>query len=285
MDGSLATYTDVIFFSIIGGIVSLTGGFLLLASKKQASRIVTYATPFAAGALLATAFLDLLPEAAQQGSIENALNAALGGIVVFFLLERFLRWFHHHHDENDHKHEDANASLIVIGDTVHNFIDGIAIAAGFLVSVPSGIIVALAVAAHEIPQEIGDFGLLLKKGYSRRKVLAVNIVSAFATVIAAVMFFSIGDTGLAYLDIVLGLTAGFFIYIAVSDIIPEIHKQENRRIASYHTVLLLLGIIVVGIVTTSLHDYIEVDVHDEPTSSQHIDKNENCHEGECSDSH
>src|SRR5690606_4025936 len=106
------------------------------------------------------------------------LKATLGGILIFFLLERFLRWFHHHHDEEDEAHEDANASLIVIGDTLHNFIDGIAIAAGFLISVPTGIIVTLAVAAHEIPQEIGDFGLLLKKGYSKKKVLLVNALSA-----------------------------------------------------------------------------------------------------------
>lgn len=253
----MASYYHVFIFSLIGGLVSLIGGLLLLSNKNKAGRLVTYATPFAAGALLATAFLDLLPEAAEQGTIRHTFNAALGGIVIFFLLERFLRWFHHHHDESDKDHADANASLIVIGDTIHNFIDGIAIAAGFLVSVPSGIIVALAVAAHEIPQEIGDFALLLRKGYSKKKVIAVNIASALATVIAATLFYAIGEAGLTYLDIVLGLTAGFFIYIAVSDIIPEIHKQESRRIAGPHTILLIMGIVVVGLVTTYLHEYIE----------------------------
>lgn len=274
----MADYFHVITFSIVGGLVSLIGGLLLLSNKKQAGKLVLYATPFAAGALLATAFLDLLPEAVHQGSIERALQATLGGILLFFLLERFLRWFHHHHDENDKKHKDANASLIVIGDTIHNFIDGIAIAAGFLVSVPSGIIVALAVAAHEIPQEIGDFGLLLKKGYSKRKVIAVNILSALATVIAAVLFFSIGGAGLSYLDIVLGLTAGFFIYIAVSDIIPEIHKNENRNIAGAHTALLIIGVVVVGLVTTTLHDYI--DQGHEGEQNTHSEVEEHSHEDE-----
>ncbi len=263
----MATYLHVFIFSLIGGIVSLIGGFLLLAHKKRAAKLVTYATPFAAGALLATAFLDLLPEAAHEGNIERALLGTLGGILLFFLLERFLRWFHHHHDEEDANHEDANANLIVIGDTIHNFIDGIAIAAGFLVSVPTGVLVTLAVAAHEIPQEIGDFGLLLKKGFSPKKVLLVNILSAFATVASALLFFSLGTTALEYLDVVLGITAGFFIYIAVSDIIPDIHRAEDKTIAGPQTMLLVLGVVAVGIVTTTLHDYIDTHDHNEDQHS------------------
>ena len=272
----MASIIDVIIFSTLGGLLSLIGGIFLLANKKQAHLLASYATPFAAGALLSAAFLDLLPEANEQGSIKRALTATLAGIVLFFLLERFLRWFHHHHDEHDDKHEDANASLIVIGDTIHNFIDGIAIAAGFLVSVPTGIIVAVAVAAHEIPQEIGDFGLLLKKGFSPKKVLLVNILSAFATVIAAVGFFSLGSTSIEYLDVALGLTAGFFIYIAVSDIIPEIHKQTNRKLARTHTFLLILGVVLVGLVTSQLHNYI--DAHGEAVHETHETSEEHEHQ-------
>ncbi len=265
----MANFSHVFIFSLIGGLISLIGGILLLRSKKSASKLASYATPFAAGALLSASFLDLLPEAAEQGNIENALRATLAGILFFFLLERLLHWFHHHHDQEEIHHEDANASLIVIGDTIHNFIDGIAIAAGFLVSVPSGIVVALAVATHEIPQEIGDFGLLLSKGYSKRKVLLVNAFSALATVISAMLFFSLGETGISYLDIVLGLTAGFFIYIAVSDIIPEIHRKESKKIAGPHTVLLIVGALTVGILTTTLHQYIEPVIHHEESSSSH----------------
>jgi zinc and cadmium transporter len=257
-------------FSLIGGVISLIGGLLLLKNKNNAHRLALYATPFAAGALLAAAFIDLLPEAAHQGSVDIALYATLGGILLFFLLERFLRWFHHHHE---HEHErgtrqsDPKVPLIVIGDTVHNFIDGIAIAAGFLVDPTTGIIVTLAVAAHEIPQEIGDFGLLLKKGVSRKNVIIINVLSALATTIAAVTFFLIGQEVTISMDWVLGLVAGFFIYVAVSDIIPSIHKTEDKVIAGPQTILLIIGVVVVGSLTTLLHQYIDGS-HDSHNESE-----------------
>lgn len=256
----MSTIWQVFIFSIAGGLISLIGGTLLLANKKNAHRLALYATPFAAGALLAAAFIDLLPEAAHQGAIDIALYATLGGILTFFMLERFLRWFHHHHEHEhvqDGKKSDPKVPLIVIGDTVHNFIDGIAIAAGFLVDPTTGIIVTLAVAAHEIPQEIGDFGLLLKKGVSRKNVIIINTLSALATAVAAVTFFLVGQEVAITMDWVLGLVAGFFIYVAVSDIIPSIHKSEDKVIAGPQTLLLLLGVLVVGSLTTLLHQYID----------------------------
>lgn len=263
----MANLGIVIFYSLIGGVFSLIGGFLLLSSKKRAKALATYATPFAAGALLAAAFLDLLSEAAHQGDTERALLAALVGILLFFLLERFLRWFHHHH-QHDPPKKDPNVSLIVIGDSVHNFIDGIAIAAGFLVDVPTGIVVTLAVAAHEIPQEIGDFGLLLHKGMSRRNVILVNVFSAVATTLAAVVFFQLGHGTELALDVVLGLVAGFFIYIAASDIIPSIHKNEDKIIAGVQTALLIGGVLIVSLTTQALHTYIDQDYGQEADPSQ-----------------
>ena len=252
----MASLGQVIFFSLIGGVFSLLGGFLLLSKKKTATRLIDYATPFAAGALLAAAFADLLVEAAETGDVETALRFTLVGIVLFFLLERFLHWFHHHHEHED-EHKDPTVPLIIIGDTLHNFIDGIAIAAGFLVSTETGVIVTLAVAAHEIPQEIGDFGLLLSKGMKRQKVILVNFLSALATVVGAVLFFQLGQGYSLPLDTILGLVAGFFIYIAVSDIIPSIHHNENKQLAGPQTFMLLLGVLLVSIVTTQLHAYIE----------------------------
>lgn len=249
---------QVIFFSLLGGAVSLIGGALLLANQKRANKLTEYATPFAAGALLAAAFVDLLQEAVHEGDAETALHFTLIGILTFFLLERFLRWFHHHHEEDNNKKTSPEIPLIVIGDTVHNFIDGIAIAAGFLVSPATGIVVTLAVAAHEIPQEIGDFGLLLSKGMKRSKVLMVNFFSALATTIAAVIFFKLGSDYSIPLDVVLGLVAGFFIYIAVSDIIPSIHKKEETVIAGPQTFFLVLGVILVSFATIYLHQFIEV---------------------------
>lgn len=281
----MSSMWHVFIFSLLGGVISLIGGVLLLANKNNAHRLALYATPFAAGALLAAAFIDLLPEAAHQGSIDIALYAALGGILFFFMLERFLRWFHHHHEHEhsqDGKKSDPKVPLIVIGDTVHNFIDGIAIAAGFLVDPTTGIIVTLAVAAHEIPQEIGDFGLLLTKGVSRKNVIIINAVSALATTVAAVAFFAIGQEVTIAMDWVLGVVAGFFIYVAVSDIIPSIHKSEDKVIAGPQTILLLVGVVVVGSLTTLLHQYIdtghdshtELDTHlvEEHAGEQHSDE-------------
>lgn len=253
----MSNIVQVVFFSLIGGVISLIGGVLLLANKKRANKLTEYATPFAAGALLAAAFVDLLREAIHEGNPETALNFTLIGILTFFLLERFLRWFHHHHEEEDGKKGNPEIPLIVIGDTVHNFIDGIAIAAGFLVSPPTGIVVTLAVAAHEIPQEIGDFGLLLSKGMKRSKVLMVNVLSALATTISAVIFFQLGNRWAVPLDATLGLVAGFFIYIAVSDIIPSIHKKEEKIVAGPQTAFLLLGVILVSFATIYLHQFIE----------------------------
>lgn len=272
----------VFIFSVVGGLFSLIGGFLLVAGKKHTRKVAMYATPFAAGALLAAAFIDLLPEAGHDGSADTALLFALLGILLFFMLERFLRWFHHHH-KDDGKHKDPRIPLIVIGDTVHNFIDGIAIAAGFLVDVPTGIAVTIAVAAHEIPQEIGDFGLLLSKGMAKSKVVAVNIFSALATTVAAVGFFVAGQSLELRLDIVLGLVAGFFIYIAVSDIIPSIHEHESKQFAGPMTLLLITGVLVVGVVSSILHGYIEAGT-DRDHIDTHIQENHQ-HDEENSEDH
>ena len=267
----MSSLAEVIFYSLIGGAFSLVGGFLLLSDKKRALKLAAYATPFAAGALLAAAFFDLLPEAGHQGDSERALTFTLIGILGFFLLERFLRVFHHHHEhDKKDKKSDPTSSLIVIGDTLHNFVDGIAIAAGFLIDSSTGIVVTAAVAAHEIPQEIGDFGLLLKKGMSRKNVMLVNLVSALATTVAAVIFYQLGSSNDISLDVVLGLVAGFFIYIAVSDIIPSIHAKEDKQIAGPQTLLLLVGVVVVGFATTTLHEYIDRGhEHDSHGHSEH----------------
>lgn len=247
----------VFVFSLLGGVISLAGGFMLLANKARAKRLADYATPFAAGALLAAAFIDLLPEAAHEGDINRGLAGALYGILFFFLLERFLRWFHHHHEHEGSS--DPAVSLIVVGDTLHNFIDGIAIASAFLVGLPAGIVATLAVAAHEIPQEVGDFGLLLNKGMSRSGVIKVNVLSALATTVGALLFFKLGTNISLPLDIILGGVSGFFIYIAVSDIIPSIHHHEDRTMAGHQTVMLIVGVIVVSLLTKFAHQYIEVE--------------------------
>lgn len=261
----MATYPEVIFFSLIGGVFSLIGGILLLSRKKWAEGLAAYATPFAAGALLAAVFLDLLKDGLEQGSVNTVLLATLAGIVLFFFAERFLHWFHHHH-----QHEDADPSvpLIIAGDTLHNALDGVAIAAAFLVSVPTGIVTTLAVAAHEIPQEIGDFGLLLSKGVRRKKVLLVNIISALATTVVAVITFALGSNNHLPIGVLLGLSAGFLLYIAMSDVIPTIHETtKTKRLFDLQPFLLLLGVVVVGLAIQMAHQYIYADHdHAEPAA-------------------
>lgn len=247
----MANYGHIIFYSLIGGLFSLVGGLLLLRSKKVANKLAIYATPFAAGALLAAVFLDLLKEGLEAASADTVLLSALSGILLFFLAERFLHWFHHHHQ---HEGKDPSTSLIVIGDTVHNALDGVAIAAAFLISVPTGIITTFAVAAHEIPLEIGDFGLLLSKGMRRKKVLMVNIFSALATTAAALITFTLGSEDALPIGAIVGVSAGFLLYIALSDIIPDIHESSsNKKLFAPQPLLLLLGVVVVGIFIQLAH--------------------------------
>ncbi len=252
-------YIHLIGLTLIGGIISLIGGIILLSSKKSANNLAKYATPFAAGALLAAVFLDLLKDGVEHSPADQVLFAAMMGMIVFFLAERFLSWFHHHSNlEEDTDHSDK--VLIIIGDTVHNALDGIAIAAAFLVSPATGLVTAIAVAAHEIPQEIGDFGLLLKRGMSRRNVLLVNIFSALATTLTAVLVYSLGRTDMLPIGPVLGLSAGFLLYIAASDIIPEIHQHSRKgKLLDWPAVLLLTGVITVGLSIQIAHKYIHAD--------------------------
>lgn len=272
----MANLGHIIFYSLAGGLFSLAGGLLLLSRKKMADRLASYATPFAAGALLAAAFLDLLPEGLRETEPSTVMLAALLGIIIFFFAERFLHWFHHHHPHSEDT-ADPSRSLIIAGDIMHNALDGVAIAASFLISVPTGIVTTMAVAAHEIPQEISDFGILLRKGMSRRKVLIVNALSALATTLAAVVTFVLGDAEQLPVGVLLGLSAGFLLYIALSDLIPSIHEEiSSKRLFGLQPLLLIAGIIVVGLAITLTHDLIEArgTDHDHGRTSSNQDHTE-----------
>lgn len=262
----MADWLILIAAVLAGSLLSLLGGIYMLYGKTGATKLQRVAVPFAAGALLAAAFLDLLPEAIELGEADFVLMLALIGLVTFFILERSLNWFHHHHDDESHGSKRQNSSLIIIGDTLHNFIDGLAIGAAFLVDPAVGLVTTAAIAAHEIPQEIGDFGLLLSKGMAKRKVLLVNVLSAVATIIGAVLVYGIGgELGISE-SALLALTAGFFIYIAASDIIPTIHAEPERRWANIQTGVLIIGIVLVGAASNVAHGLIP---HSEESHSEH----------------
>jgi zinc and cadmium transporter len=266
----MANYVHVIFFSLVGGVFSLIGGVLLLSKKSTAAILAKYTAPFAAGALLAAAFFDLLPEAIEISAEGTATRWALAGIVTFFLLEHFLHWFHHHH-EHPEDTKKATVPLIVIGDSLHNLLDGIAIGAAFLISVPTGIITAIAVATHEIPQEVGDFGLLLKAGLRRKKVLLINVLSALMSTLGAVLTFWIGSRASLPLGPLLAITAGMFIYIAASDVIPEIHESARDKIMYAPALLLLAGVLIVGLATEIAHNKVPEGHNDSHIESRHND--------------
>lgn len=281
----MANYGHIIFFSLVGGIFSLIGGLLLISRKRTAEALAKYSTPFAAGALLAAAFFELLPEALSATAEGAATRWALGGLIAFFLLEHFLHWFHHHHEHVDKKMR-ATAPLIITGDTLHNFLDGIAIGAAFLISVPAGTVTAMAVAAHEIPQEIGDFGLLLKAGFKRKRVIWINIASALMSTVGALLTFWFGSRSALPVGELLAITAGMFIYIAASDLIPTIHQTFNKKYNYAAVVLLLLGILSVGVATEAAHQYLEVGHdhgHEQPVLHEDDHGDENHHDEQTDD--
>lgn len=220
----------LILLASIGSVVSLSGGILLLMNRKFAFRIEKLIAPFAAGALLAAVFFDLLPEAIDYSDkpADQILTWTLVGIALFFLLERRLKWFHHH-EHNGHKKDDTLPSMLVIGDTLHNAIDGVAIAFAYLVAPSVGVVTTIAVAFHELPQEIGDFGLLLKSGWRRRKIIYANVLSALATVVAAVVVYYFGRNFEGLVAPSLALSAGMLLYIALSDVLPSVHENHPQR--------------------------------------------------------
>lgn len=244
----MSTLEYILFFTFIGSILSLIGGILLIVKEKLALKLSPFLASFAAGTFLGAAFFDLLPEAlheAEKFPTDISLWV-LVGIITFFLLERVIHSFHHHEEHHEHNKEvKSTIPLIIIGDTLHNFVDGIVIAATFLVNIPLGIVTTLAVAAHEIPQEIGDFGLLLHKGMPRKKVILVNLLSASVAFAGAIITYILGDVFNQYIPLLLAVTTGFFIYIATSDLLPEIQYEKNRKYVVIKTLLLISGIIFI----------------------------------------
>lgn len=244
------TFLLMVAVIVIGSMISLIGGSAIFLTRKNRSRAIAVALPFGAGALLAAAFFDLLPESFELGDPRSLLLWALVGFVGFFLLERMSGWFHHHH-EHDQDRRGRQNWLVMTGDLLHNAIDGIAIAAAFIVNPVTGVITTIAVSAHEIPKELGTFGILLSRGWKDRKVLLANLATAVATLVVACIVYLVGQTVHLPEAQLLALTAGMFVYIAASDIIPEIHEQP-QRIGTIQALVLLFGVVFVGVAITLL---------------------------------
>jgi len=233
--------TWIIVFSILGSVGAIAGAALLLLFQEGTRRILLPCLlSYAIGTLLGAAFLGMIPKALQQNTALAISGTILAGIVIFFVLEKVIIW-RHCHDTECEVHG-AAGPLILIGDAFHNFVDGFVIAAAFLTSVPLGIAASLAVIAHEIPQEVGDFAILLENGYSKTRALALNLLSSLTTLPGAVIaYFFLGET-LEAVPFILALSAASFIYIAIADLVPSLHRQVGLKPAINQLFLVLAGI-------------------------------------------
>jgi zinc and cadmium transporter len=258
----------IIGFSLLGGIASviLASSFLLL-SENTRNFAVPHLVSFAVGALLGASFLGLLPHALEH---EHAIDphdiglTLLLGLLSFFILEKLVLWRHCHHDHCDghlpeitdqtkHQHNQAAGTLILIGDTIHNFVDGILIAAAFMTDIHLGIVTALAIAAHEIPQELGDFVILLHSGFNRKKALLYNILSSLGTVAGALLAYFALEGMHHILPYILVVAASSFIYIAVADLIPGLHDKVKPSETLQQVLLIAAGTIFIFITHSTLH--------------------------------
>jgi zinc and cadmium transporter len=237
----------IVASSFAGGVLSVLSAalFALNARAHWINSLVSYAI----GALLGAAFLEILPEALKlTSSIPMVSGAVLAGILIFFTLEKLLLWRHCHHDHCE-AHEPVepgahgrSGTMIMVGDTFHNFVDGIIIAAAFLADVNLGIVTALAIIAHEIPQEVGDFMILLHSGYTKAQALLVNLVSSLATLLGGVLAYYALQSMQSIVPTLLALAAASMIYVAVADLIPGLHKRTTLRDTLEQVVLIALGI-------------------------------------------
>lgn len=231
----------IIGFSILGSLGAIAGAALFLFFPDGIRKIllpclISYAT----GTLLGAAFLGMIPSGLEQAPANLVMATVLAGMVLFFVLEKLVIWRHCH--QADCEIHGRAAPLILIGDAFHNFVDGVVIAAAFLNSVPLGIATALAVIAHEVPQEVGDFAILLDNGYSRSKALLLNGLSSSTTLPGALMaYFWLGETRQA-VPYILAISAASFIYIAAADLIPALNRQVTLAASVWQFVMLMTGI-------------------------------------------
>lgn len=237
-DPSVLAIASVVLVSV----VSLVGISLVSMRESRLKMLLIYLVSFSAGTLFGDAFIHLLPEAVGKGFALNISMSVLAGVVIFFIMEKFIHW-HHCHSPTHAGHPKSFAYMNLAGDAVHNFVDGIIIAAAYLVSVPIGVATTIAVIFHEIPQEVSDFGVLIHGGFSSRKAIKLNFVSAVFAIIGAVVGLLIGAVEGMLLPL-LAFAAGGFIYVAGADLIPELHKKPEARTSLLQLITFLLGIAV-----------------------------------------
>lgn len=256
----------IILFSLLGGVLSvIAAGSFLLFPERVRLRLLPHFVSFAIGALLGAAFLALLPHAINVNpnvDVHDIGLTILIGILTFFILEKMVLWRHCHsshceaHVPDQHHHEkpeQAAGIMVLIGDGLHNLVDGVLIAAAFMTDIHLGIVTSLAVAAHEIPQEVGDFAVLLNSGFKRGKAFLYNIIASTSTVIGALLAYFSFQGMESILPYVLAIAASSFIYVAVADLIPGLHKRTHMAATLQQITLIVSGVVVIYLAHSTLH--------------------------------
>lgn len=267
----MSTLTQIVVFTALSGVLSaLAAGIFLALGAKVRAALLPHLVSFATGTLLGAAFLGLIPhalEGAGPAATHQVGLALLAGILLFFLLEKFVLWRHCHddpcemHSPSSHAHEHgqpdardrASANLILAGDTFHNLLDGVLVASAFMTNPQLGIVTALAVFAHEIPQEVGDLAILLHGGFSRARAMTLNLVSSLTSVVGGVLaYFALSKT-LEFLPYALAFAAASFIYVAVADLIPGLHRRVDLRASLGQVLFIVLGVGLVYVTHQGMH--------------------------------
>lgn len=266
----MSTLAWIIATTVAGGVLSaLAAALVSMAARKE---WIGALVSFAVGAMLGAAFLEILPHAFERSvNFQSLAATVLAGICAFFVLEKLVIWRHHHHhpeeassghDPHHHGHHHGHGGegsrsgvLIVVGDSFHNFVDGVLIAAAFMENTALGVVTATAVIVHEIPQEIGDFLILLHAGYSRARALVLNLVSSLAMLVGGLLgYFALQQVS-DWINSILAIAAASMIYIAVADLIPGLHRRPELRATAVQVLLIALGVVLIWGVGVFTHDH------------------------------
>lgn len=264
------TLAWIVLCTLVSGVLSvLAAGLFLVLPGRQREAALPHLVSFATGALLGAALLALIPHAVIGAGSERVHQvgiALIAGIALFFVLEKFLLWRHchdvdcdehtvsdHDHSQHDHARRKASGSLVLVGDALHNVLDGVLIAAAFLTDVHLGLVTAVAIMAHEIPQEVGNFAVLLHSGVSRRRALALNLLTSLTAVIGGVVGYFALETAVRLLPFALGVAAASLLYVAVADLIPGLHRRVDPRSSITQVLLIGCGIAIIALAENQAH--------------------------------
>lgn len=242
----------ILLATIAISLISLVG---IIVSYKHIKKFLHYFVSFAAGTLIAASFFDLIPHALHETGdhFEGAFLFVVAGILLFFLVERYIHW--HHCDKETCEGKPAGF-LILTGDFVHNFLDGVLIAGAFMLNVPTGIVTSITVAIHEIPQEFGDFAVLVHSGFKKKKALTLNFLSALSAVLGGIIGFFMFDLVEGIAPFAVLITAGGFLYIALSDIVPSLHsRKKNRSSVFWETLILVATVMIMYYLLIAIHSH------------------------------